>query len=48
MATIINVSRRSFLKGVGLEALWWQVVPLAVFALGIATLSALRFRRSLA
>jgi ribosome-dependent ATPase len=44
----LQVLRGTILKGVGLEALWWQVVPLAVFAVAIAGLSALRFRRSLA
>jgi ABC-2 type transport system permease protein len=44
----LQVLRGTILKGVGLEALWSQIVPLAVFAVAIAALSALRFRRSLA
>ena len=44
----LQILRGTILKGIGLDALWPQVIPLAVFALAISTLSALRFRRSLA
>jgi ABC-2 type transport system permease protein len=44
----LQVLRGTIVKGVGLEALWWHVVPLAAFAFGISALSVLRFRRSLA
>jgi drug efflux transport system permease protein len=41
------IIRGIFLKGVGLEVLWLQVVPLAVLAVMIFSLSVLRFRRTL-
>lgn len=52
--TIINplryfmvVIRSIFLKGVGLEVLWMQLVPLVFIGLSVITLSAIRFRKSL-
>lgn len=44
----LQVLRGTILKGVGVEALWGQIVPLAIFAIGISAVSAMRFRRSLA
>jgi ABC-2 type transport system permease protein len=41
------VVRGTFLKGVGIDVLWPQFVGLAVIALGLLTLSVLRFRKSL-
>lgn len=43
----LQVLRGIILKGVGLEYLFGQVVALAIFALVIATMSVVRFRRSL-
>ncbi|MFA5337837.1 MAG: ABC transporter permease [Candidatus Omnitrophota bacterium] len=52
--TIVNplryfmvVIRSIFLKGVGIEVLWTQLVPLVVIGLCVITLSAARFRKSL-
>ncbi len=52
--TVINplryflvIIRAVFLKGVGLEVLWPQLLALAVLALGMLTASTLRFRKSL-
>jgi len=41
------VIRSIFLKGVGIEILWVQLVPLLVMGLSVITLSALRFRKSM-
>jgi drug efflux transport system permease protein len=41
------IIRGIFLKGVGLEVLWPQVIPLAILAVAIFTMSVLRFRRTL-
>lgn len=41
------VIRSIFLKGVGIEVLWVQLVPLLVMGLAVITFSALRFRKSL-
>jgi len=41
------VIRSIFLKGVGLEVLWTQLVPLVFIGLCVITLSAARFRKSL-
>lgn len=41
------VIRSIFLKGVGIEILWVQLVPLLVMGLIVITFSALRFRKSL-
>jgi len=41
------VIRSIFLKGVGLEVLWAQLVPLVFIGLCVITLSAARFRKSL-
>jgi len=53
-STIINplryfmvITRSIFLKGVGLEVLWAQLVPLVFIGLCVITLSAARFRKSL-
>jgi len=41
------IIRGIFLKGAGLDTLWPQVVPLAILAVVIFSLSVLRFRRTL-
>jgi ABC-2 type transport system permease protein len=41
------VTRSIFLKGVGIEVLWVQLVPLLVMGVCIIGLSAARFRKSL-
>jgi ABC-2 type transport system permease protein len=41
------IIRSIFLKGVGLEILWTQLVPLAVMGFLVITLSAFKFRKSL-
>ena len=52
--TVINplryflvVTRAEFLKGVGIEAIWTQLLALALLAAGMLTLSVLRFSKSL-
>jgi len=42
------VTRSVFLKGVGIEVLWIQLLPLVAMGLIIITLSAIRFRKALA
>jgi drug efflux transport system permease protein len=41
------IVRGTFLKGVGLAVLWPQFLALAIIALGLLTVSVLRFRKSL-
>jgi len=41
------IIRSIFLKGVGLEVLWIQLLPLLVMGILVITLSAMRFRKSL-
>jgi ABC-2 type transport system permease protein len=41
------VIRSIFLKGIGIEILWMQLVPLLIIGLLVITFSALRFRKSL-
>lgn len=41
------VIRSIFLKGVGIEILWPQLLPLVIMGLGVITLSASRFRKTL-
>lgn len=43
----ITIIRGIFLKGVGIEHLWYQAVPLVIFGVAILTLSVLRFRKRL-
>jgi len=43
----ITITRGIILKGVGIEFLWGQVWPLAVFGLAVFTLSARRFQKRL-
>ncbi|MBI3964851.1 MAG: ABC transporter permease [Chloroflexi bacterium] len=43
----LQILRGVILKGVGLEVLWPQVVPLAIFGVAVFTISALRFRKRL-
>jgi len=43
----IEIVRGIFLKGVGVSVLWPQLICLAVFGVGVLTLSALRFRKTL-
>ena len=42
-----NVISGCFLKGVGLEVLWWDVLVLAAYAAGLLTLGYLMFRKRL-
>ncbi len=41
------VIRSIFLKGVGIEVLWIQILPLAVMGIVVITLSAAKFRKGL-
>jgi ABC-2 type transport system permease protein len=41
------IIRSIFLKGVGIEILWTQMLPLAVMGVCVIAFSALKFRRSL-
>jgi ABC-2 type transport system permease protein len=41
------VIRSIFLKGVGIEVLWVQLVPLAIMGFTVITVSAMRFRKTL-
>jgi len=41
------VIRSIFLKGIGLEYLWVQLVPLLIIGLVVISISALKFRKSL-
>jgi ABC-2 type transport system permease protein len=43
----VEIVRGLFLKGVGISVLWPQMLSLAVFGVGVITLSALRFRKKL-
>jgi ABC-2 type transport system permease protein len=43
----MEIVRGIFLKGVGVEILWPQMVALAVFGVSILSLSASRFRKKL-
>jgi ABC-2 type transport system permease protein len=43
----LDIIRGIFLKGIGMSILWPQVVILAIFGVGILTLSALRFHKRL-
>lgn len=43
----LQILRGIILKGVPIEYLWGQVIPLTLFALLVSTLSIIRFRRSL-
>ena len=47
MRYALEIIRGIFLRGVGLSALWPQVLPLIAFAVGILTISALRFSKRL-
>jgi ABC-2 type transport system permease protein len=47
MRYFMEVTRGIFLKGVGLDVLWPQVLALAVLGVGILTLSVLRFHKRL-
>ncbi|MEK7308350.1 MAG: ABC transporter permease [Nitrospirota bacterium] len=47
MRYFMVVIRSIFLKGVGLEVLWPQLVPLFIIGLVVISLSALRFRKKL-
>jgi ABC-2 type transport system permease protein len=39
------VIRSIFLKGVGIDVLWTQLLPLAVMGVAVITFSALKFRK---
>jgi ABC-2 type transport system permease protein len=43
----LRILRGIFLKGVGLEVLWTDALPLALFGLAVFALSSLRFQKSL-
>jgi ABC-2 type transport system permease protein len=45
MTYYLQILRGIMLKGVGLEVLWTNVLPLALFGLAVFTLSALRFQK---
>ena len=42
------VTRGIFLKGIGIDILWSQLLPLLIIGLSVITLSSLRFRKKLA
>jgi ABC-2 type transport system permease protein len=44
----LKILRGIILKGIGLDVLWWDVVPMALLGGLLFTLSALRFRKQLA
>ena len=44
----LQILRGVILKGVGMEVLWPQALLLGIFAVGVAALSVVRFRKSLA
>jgi len=48
MRYFLVVVRGIFLKGVGIEVLWLQLVPLLIIGFAVITLSALKFRRGMA
>jgi ABC-2 type transport system permease protein len=39
--------RSIFLKGIGIDMLWLQLLPLMIMGIVVISFSALRFRRSL-
>jgi ABC-2 type transport system permease protein len=47
MRYFMEITRGVFLKGVGIETLWPQLMALAIFGIAIVTLSASRFRKRL-
>jgi ABC-2 type transport system permease protein len=47
MRYFLVIIRGIFLKGIGIDILWAQALPLLVIGLVIITLSALKFRKSL-
>lgn len=47
MRYFLTIIRGIFLKGIGIEVLWDQLIPLLIFGVVIITLSTLRFRRKL-
>ncbi|PIQ90776.1 MAG: ABC transporter permease [Candidatus Omnitrophica bacterium CG11_big_fil_rev_8_21_14_0_20_41_12] len=47
MRYFMVIIRSIFLKGVGLEVLWPQLIPLFIIGLAVISLSALRFRKKL-
>jgi len=47
MRYFLIVIRGVFLKGIGIEVLWAQLIPLLIFGAVVITLSALRFRKKL-
>ncbi|MCK9603746.1 MAG: ABC transporter permease [Candidatus Omnitrophica bacterium] len=47
MRYFMVVIRSIFLKGIGIDVLWVQLVPLLIIGLSVITFSALRFRKSL-
>jgi ABC-2 type transport system permease protein len=48
MRYFLVVVRGIFLKGVGIDILWPQLLPLFIMGLAVITLSALRFKKRLA
>lgn len=48
MTYFLQILRGIILKGVGIETLWRAVVPLAIFSIGVFTLSAVRFQKRIA
>lgn len=47
MRYFLIIIRGVFLKGIGIEVLWDQFIPLVIFGLVVITLSTLRFRKKL-
>ena len=43
----MQIVRDLFLKGVGVESLWQEILALFVFGVAILSLSALRFHKNL-
>jgi len=41
------IVRSLFLKGVGIDIIWIQLIPLLIMGLAIISISTLRFRKSL-
>lgn len=48
MRYFLTIIRGIFLKGVGMDILWIQFVPLLVIGCFVITMSALRFKRKIA
>jgi len=47
MRYFLTVIRGVFLKGIGIDVLWVQLIPLLIFGVTVITLSTLRFKKKL-